>query len=1119
MINKIILLILTILFGTLKSQTSYYGTSAGGGVNQGGTIFKTDSTGNNLSLIYDFNSGNTPANIINCGLTNISGVIYGLSESGGKYGYGCIYKINEPQGIIEVVYNFSISAGYPKGELVLASNGLSYGILTTGGLNGNGALFSFNPITNIVTTVFDFTITDQVPQGIMHKNNVLYFTSDGGGLTNEGAISKYDINTNNYSLLYSFSYSSGIGLSNPNIYPILDGNNIYGGCFTDNFFGNGGIYHYDISTNVFTEDTIFLGLEDGWQCNGQLVRGLNGMFYGMNRLGGNVVNTTFGNIFEFDPVNKTVHNVHSFNMIDGYRPNGDLIKLATGELIGCTESGGLFDKGVLFKYNPANNQYIKLHDFDTIAKNPIGQLILKGNVIFGTFIKNTSVFLSEGGVFMFDLNTNQMSIINLNQSQGVHPSGGLVNDGIKLIGLCGEGGKYNGGTVYVYDLNTNTKKDVYHFRRNTGSDIVSKGRLVKASNGRYFGTAKNLGISGGYGYIYEYNPISDTVVVKLNFDTVSIGSIVYLNPSPEMVLASDGNFYGICEAGETATISIGSPILKTAIFKYNYNTNDITILKNLYVGYSNAPTGDYFNGGMIEIGNTLEFLGTCRQGGVTYASCSLPGPSPGIVFKFNANSNNYSVLYDVSCKSEPYAYPSEATNMIYFNQDSIFLPTCGDNLSSSNYNRHGSIVHMKSNSNYYNWINTAQPFGNYQAFNSGGFVAKNKKLYLTSNDVFTSVSGNTYDFHSSFFEYNFYTNSLVKKFDFNNYNIFSVNGGLVEISDNSIISGQLVWPGDANSDGVADNLDVLELGLHYTQTGAPRVSTNNNWQSYFANNWTGTITNGSNLNHSDCNGDGTINNDDTLAIYNNYGLTHAFKPVQTYTVNPQLIIVPDQAAVVKGTWGTASVYLGDIASQINNINGVAFTVDFDHTLIEPNSIWIEYQNSFIDASQNLHFRKLDFTNSKLFTASTHTVSNNVSGFGKIATLHYQILSSLTTDQVLNIGLSQANQSNASGNITPLTTGTGTLMALVASVGIQENSFGSNILVSPNPTTGLLNISFNTIPQNTKIELYNSIGALVLTETMTNKNNTINASELSSGIYFMKVVGNNKVVAVKKVVRE
>jgi hypothetical protein len=223
--------------------------------------------------------------------------------------------------------------------------------------------------------------------------------------------------------------------------------------------------------------------------------------------------------------------------------------------------------------------------------------------------------------------------------------------------------------------------------------------------------------------------------------------------------------------------------------------------------------------------------------------------------------------------------------------------------------------------------------------------------------------------------------------------------------------------------------------------------------------------------------------------------------------------------VVKGTWGTASIYLGDATNTINNVNGVALTVDFDNTLIEPSNVWIEFQNSFIDAGQNLYFRKLDFTNSKLFTASTHTVSNNVSGFGKIATLHYQIKSSLSSDEILTIGISQANQSDAFGIITPLTSGTGTLIAIGASVGIQENSFGSNVLISPNPTNGLLNISFNTLPQNTKIELYNNIGALVLTEVMSNRNNTINVSELSSGIYFMKVLEGNNVVAVKKVVRE
>lgn len=325
---------------------------------------------------------------------------------------------------------------------------------------------------------------------------------------------------------------------------------------------------------------------------------------------------------------------------------------------------------------------------------------------------------------------------------------------------------------------------------------------------------------------------------------------------------------------------------------------------------------------------------------------------------------------------------------------------------------------------------------------------------------------------------------------------------------------QYVWPGDANSDGTADNLDVLELGLHYTLTGPSRSATNNNWQSYFANNWTGTITNGKNLNHSDCNGDGIINDDDTLAIYNNYGLSHVFKPAQTTTVSPQLSIIPDQASVVKGAWGTASIYLGDATTNINNINGVAFTVDFDNTLIETNSIYIEYQNSFLVAGQNLDFRKLDFPSGKIYTATTHTINNNVSGFGKIATLHYQIKSSLTTDEVLSFGLSQVNQSDASGTITPLTSGTGTLMAIGASVGLQELN-GNNISVSPNPTNGSLIIHSKTELQ--KIEVVSITGQVLLSEIPTNTSHTLHLENFANGIYFVNVYQNNHIVKREKVI--
>ncbi len=356
------------------------------------------------------------------------------------------------------------------------------------------------------------------------------------------------------------------------------------------------------------------------------------------------------------------------------------------------------------------------------------------------------------------------------------------------------------------------------------------------------------------------------------------------------------------------------------------------------------------------------------------------------------------------------------------------------------------------------------------------------------------------------------------------YYIYLVN----VIVDNTC---QKVWPGDANSDDITDNTDVLELGLHYTQTGAPRTTVDNSWQGFHATNWTGTITNGENLNHSDCNGDGTINNDDTLAIYNNYGLTHTFKLSNVQSTNPALNIIPDQTMVDKGKWGTASIYLGDVTNVMSNINGVAYTLSYNNTLIEQDSIYLTYQNSFIDAGQNLHFRKTNFTTGALYTASTHTNNTNVSGFGKIATLHYKIRPDLATDSPLNLSITQAFVSNASGSITPITSGATTVIAIGASVGIKYYTTNSYFLMYPNPTSEVLNIELDASTSRTSVSavicIYNALGALVLKENITsnastslsNRQITVNTSNFAKGLYIVELQSNNQVLHRAKLVKE
>lgn len=308
-----------------------------------------------------------------------------------------------------------------------------------------------------------------------------------------------------------------------------------------------------------------------------------------------------------------------------------------------------------------------------------------------------------------------------------------------------------------------------------------------------------------------------------------------------------------------------------------------------------------------------------------------------------------------------------------------------------------------------------------------------------------------------------------------------------------------VWPGDANGNGISNNSDILEIGLQFNQTGAVRTTTSNSWNGYSYTAWTGSVSTGKNKAHADCNGDGTVNLNDTLAVFNNYGFMHN-KNAEINIVNPDISIVPDQLNVLKNTWGTASIFLGDASNNISNIHGVAFTVNYDNSLIETDSIWIEYTSSFIN-SNNFHFRKKVFSNGVIYTATTHTNQVNASGNGKIAILHYKIKPTLSSNTVLNLSISNASKLSATAITSTLSSGTGTLNAVITNVGIKENDFNRQIIVYPNPSKGQLTIkqidksSFADI-----ITIYNPTGQIVLSKKIESSTEKLD-THLSKGVYF------------------
>lgn len=72
---------------------------------------------------------------------------------------------------------------------------------------------------------------------------------------------------------------------------------------------------------------------------------------------------------------------------------------------------------------------------------------------------------------------------------------------------------------------------------------------------------------------------------------------------------------------------------------------------------------------------------------------------------------------------------------------------------------------------------------------------------------------------------------------------------------------------------------------------------------------------------------------------------------------------------------------------------------------------------------------------------------------------------------------------------------------------------NNIAVYPNPFSNSFHIDLNNISSTEKIQvnIYNVVGELVLNTSLTNQHNTVEASNLPSGIYFYKVFNQNSTI--------
>ena len=222
----------------MDSAENFYGTTSAGGTYDLGTVFKINPNGTE-AILYAFAGGTTDGQFpLGRLVMDSAGNLYGTTALGGANDLGTVFKISAA-GTETVLHSFA-GRQQPNGRLIMDSAGDLYGTTTGGGANNGGTVFKISPNgTETILHAFPGGTTDGAePEGgvIMDSAGNLYGTTAGGGAYDLGTVFKISP-AGTETVLHSFVGGTTDG-ARPEVALVMDS--------AGNFYGttqSGGTYH------------------------------------------------------------------------------------------------------------------------------------------------------------------------------------------------------------------------------------------------------------------------------------------------------------------------------------------------------------------------------------------------------------------------------------------------------------------------------------------------------------------------------------------------------------------------------------------------------------------------------------------------------------------------------------------------------------------------------------------------------------------------------------------------------------------------------------------------------------------------------------------------------------
>ncbi len=136
-------------------------------------------------------------------------------------------------------------------------------------------------------------------------------------------------------------------------------------------------------------------------------------------------------------------------------------------------------------------------------------------------------------------------------------------------------------------------------------------------------------------------------------------------------------------------------------------------------------------------------------------------------------------------------------------------------------------------------------------------------------------------------------------------------------------------------------------------------------------------------------------------------------------------------------------------------------------------------------------------------ASTHKSTNGGASFTQMTPI---------TGGILNSGNGMANSSTDI-----FISGMSAIYKYASTAGIAENTNQNNIILFPNPSTGIFTcVSSLTISE---IKIYNELGEIILNNKIDSPTTTINLTGNPKGLYFYQLINDKRIIKLGKIIIE